>query len=252
MGARDLKSHNISINGYLEERNFATILSDLYHDKSSGFLEVRSDLVLGIFFYNGFVKYVNCDDPNLLIGKLLVSNNVITKEEQDKIIDFSNQQGIKFGEALIEKGLLTPHDLSRILELQLKLKLLNGFRFKSGDYRFIESNNINPETDIIFNINPLQVIYDAVDGNIFLEDYDLNDNEITGTIYPSLNFNKVREIKLSSNNQYKLIEYLRDPVPVQDTILKSPLDNPKTLKLLKFLKLVQFIRIEKQPVSIDF
>lgn len=252
MGAHDLKPLDKYISGYLEERKFATILSDLYYNKCSGYMEVSSDLKLVIYFYNGFVKYVSCDDPNLLIGKLLVSNNYLTKEQQERIIDFSDQQGIKFGEALIEKGWLTPHELSRILELQLKLKLLNGFRFRSGNYHFVESDNINPESDIIFNLHPLQIIYDAVDGNIFLEDYDLNDHEITGTLYPSLNFNKIREIHLSSNKQYKLIDLLRIPTPVQEILVKSPLDKPGSLKLLEFLKLVNFIRFDKQPVEIEF
>jgi len=133
-------------------------LSDLYLEKSSGYLDVRSDMEMGIFFFNGIVKYVDCDDPNLLIGKLLVSNEIITKEQQREIIDFSNKKGIQIGEALIEQGWLTPHELSRILEFQMKLKLLNGFRFKSGDYSFTETDKITPNSDIIFNINPLQVI----------------------------------------------------------------------------------------------
>lgn len=242
-GFYQLNSSNNGIKGSLEERNFATILSDLYLEKSSGYLDVRSDMEMGIYFFNGIVKYVDCNDPNLLIGKLLVSNEIITKEQQREIIDFSNKKGIQIGEALIEQGWLTPHELSRILEFQMKLKLLNGFRFKSGDYSFTETDKITPNSDIIFNINPIQVTYDAVDSNIFLDSYDLSQNEKAGTIYPSLFFNKINDIGMSSNQHHKLVGMLRSPIPVEEVISKSPMDKQKTLKFIKFTKLVQFVRI---------
>lgn len=231
------------IRGTLEERNFATILSDLYHDKSSGFLQVSSDMEMSVYFFNGFVKYVECNDPDLLIGKLLVSQDILTIEQQKEIIDFSNKKGMKIGEALIEQGWLTPHELSHILELQMKLKLINGFRFKSGNYSYTETEQINPDSDIIFSLNPVQITYDAVDSNILLSDYDLDEDDKTGKVYPSLCFNKIKEITMSSNKHYRLVELLRSPVSVSDVIEKSPFDRLNTLKFLKFLKLVQLIRI---------
>lgn len=241
-----MNSQNNGIKGSLEERNFATILSDLYHNKSSGYLDLKSDMDMSVYLYGGFVKYVDCNDPNLLIGKLLISHDILTKEQQQEIIDFSNKKGVKVGEALIDQGLITPHELSRILELQMKLKLINGYRFRSGSYTFFETDRVNPDSDIIFNINPIQVTYDAVDGNIFLDDYDLNEYEIAGTIYPSLFLNKIKELTMSSTKHYKLIEMLRSPVSVNEVISGSPVDRQTTLKLLKFLKLVQLIRISSE------
>ena len=243
-----MTSNKTRIRGSLEEHSFVTILSDLYHERGSGYLDVMSDMEMSIYFFNGIVKYVECNDPNLLIGKLLISQDILTKEQQREVIDFSNKKGVKIGEALIEQGWLTPHELSRILELQMKLKLINGFRFYSGEYSFTETEKINPNSDIIFNINPIQVTFDTVDGNLFLDSYDLSQNEIAGTIYPTLFFNKINDIVMSSNKHYKLAGMLRSPVSVDEVLSKSPMDKQQTLKFITFTKLVQFVRITSVDV----
>lgn len=188
------------------------------------------------------MKFIESEQTGLLLGKLLVKSELITEKEQQAIIDFSQRKGTKLGQELVEQGFLSTHELSHVLELQMKLKLLNGVKLTSGPYVYEPNKDI--KTEISFNINPIQVLYEAVDGNIFLDDYNFQDDDSDIFLYPSLNFYKIGEIILSSNNQYKVVDMLKDPISLAEVKSKSSLDKVKTSKLVKFLKLVQFIRVQ--------
>ena len=156
------------VSGRLEKTNFAKLLSTFHHDQRLGHLYVESDLTLNIYFHDGYIQFVECNDPNHLLGKLLVENKTISIKDQESAIDFTFESGLKIGESLLKLGKITPHELSSILELQLKLKLLNGFRCIDGFYGFKYSDQTEVET--IFRIDPIQVIYEAVDNNYIFED----------------------------------------------------------------------------------
>lgn len=241
---RSFSSHkrDSEISGSLKETSYAKILGDLYYGKCTGYLYLESDINLKIQFLHGYVQFVESNDPDLLLGKLLVANDMISEEDQREIIDFSVEKGIQVGQALIQLGKLTSHELSYILDLQMKLKLLNGFRFIDGSYRFVYTDGI--DTDTCYHINPIQIIYDAIDSYIYLEPYDFREYNSGGNIYPSLNMNKVSDIRFSSSKHYKLIDMLRKPLSINQILSNSPMDREHTLKMLQFLKLAQFIRIE--------
>lgn len=233
------------IKGKLEDMNFPSLLSFHHYRQSTGCLEIKSDTKLLIYFIDGYVRFIDCDDPDLLLGKLLVANNKITEQDNRNVIDFSKDTGLKTGEALIKLGKLSPHDLGYTLELQIKLKMLNGFRFKNGNYKFIEDHKLNPDT--FFRVDPIQVIYDAIDNNIITDDLELEEGELNGTLYTSEKLKqKTSELSLSSSRQYKLVNMLRSSVNISNLISTSPLDRNDTVKFLKFLLLAQLIKIEKQ------
>lgn len=237
-----LSNKNSEITGSIEENSFSKLLSDLYHNRSTGYLILESEIKLNIQFLHGFVQYVESDDTDLLLGKLLVTNDMISEEDQRTIIDFSREKGIRVGEALIELGKLTPHELGYILDLQMKLKLMNGFRLSEGTFIFTYTDSIN--TDTYYHINPIQIIYDAIDSYILLKPYDFRDYNSGGTVYPSSNMGKLSDIVLSTSRHYKLADMISEPVSLSYILLESPLDREDTLKFLQFLKLAQFIRIE--------
>jgi len=236
------------LKGNLREINFASLLSSHHYRKSSGCLEIISDTKLRIYFKNGYVEFVDCEDPDLLLGKLLVANKKITEKDNQNVIDFSNDTGLKIGEALIKLRKLSPHDLGHILELQIKLKMLNGFRLKNGTYRFLEEHQLKPDT--FFRVDPIQIIYDAMDSYILSDEFELSEDELNGTIHPHSRLSeKTSELTFSSSRQYKLVKMLRSPVIISNLISASPLDRTNTIRFLKFLVISQLIKIEKSTFA---
>jgi serine/threonine protein kinase len=236
------------VSGRLEKTNFAKLLSKFHHEKSLGHLYVESDLTLNIYFYDGYIQFVECNDPNLLLGKLLVENKTITIKDQESAIDYTLESGLKIGESLLKLGKITPHELSTILELQLKLKLLNGFRCIDGFYGFKYSDQTEIET--IFRIDPIQVIYEAVDNNYIFEDPLSSNIDIDGLIRPKeVLFTKIGELNLNSIKEIKLINMIKEEISISDLVTASPLSNQDTFKLLKFLDLTELVSIEKNYSS---
>lgn len=236
------------VSGRLEKTNFAKLLSKFHYEKSLGHLYVESDLTLNIYFHDGYIQFVECNDPNHLLGKLLVENKTISIKDQESAIDYTLESGLKIGESLIKLGKITPHELSSILELQLKLKLLNGFRCIDGFYGFKYSDQTEVET--IFRIDPIQVIYEAVDKHYIFEDPLYSNIDIDGLIRPKeVLFTKIGELNLNSIKEIKLINMIKEEISISDLVTASPLSNQDTFKLLKFLDLTQLISIEKKYSS---
>ena len=180
-----------------------------------------------------------------MLGKLLVENKTISIKDQESAIDYTLESGLKIGEALIKLGKITPHELSSILELQLKLKLLNGFRCIDGYYGFKYSDQTEVET--IFRIDPIQVIYEAVDQHYIFEDPSASNIDIDGIIRPKEElFTKIGDLNLNSIKEIKLINMIKDEISISDLVSGSPLSNQETFKLLKFLDLTELITIEKK------
>ena len=233
------------VSGRLEKTNFAKLLSTFHHEKSLGHLFVDSDFQFNIYFHDGYIQFVECNDPNLLLGKLLVENKTISIKDQESAIDYTLESGLKIGEALIKLGKITPHELSSILELQLKLKLLNGFRCIDGYYGFKYADQTEVET--IFRIDPIQVIYEAVDQHYIFENPSESNIDIDGVISPKEElFTKIGDLNLNSIKEIKLINMIKEDINISDLVAGSPLDNQDTFKLLKFLDMTELISIEKK------
>jgi len=234
--------------GRLEKTNFVKLLSKFHHEKSIGHLYIESDLTLNIYFHDGYIQFVECNDPNHLLGKLLVENKTISTKDQESTIEYSHKSGLKIGESLIKLGKITPHELSSILELQLKLKLLNGFRCIDGFYGFMYSDQT--EVEAIFRIDPIQVIYDAVDQHYIFEDPLSTNIDIDGLIRPKeVLFTKIGELNLNSIKEIKLINMIKEEISISDIVTSSPLSKLDTFKLLKFLDMTELISIEKNYSS---
>ena len=237
------------ISGKLEHTNFAKLLSKFHHEKCLGHLTINSDINLKVYFYEGFVQFVECDDSNLLLGKLLVENKTISLKDQKKAIEYTGESGLKIGEALIKLGKITPHELSSILELQIKLKLLNGFCCEKGFYGFQYSDET--EVDTIFRVDPIQVIYEAVDKHyIFNEEAMDNSLNLEGQIVAKDTLErKIKSINFGSIKEIRLANMVKDQVEISEIIENSPLDKQETFKFLKFLDLADLISIDKNYSS---
>ncbi|MGI9533708.1 MAG: DUF4388 domain-containing protein, partial [Thermodesulfobacteriota bacterium] len=231
------------LSGRIEDTGFAKLLSSFRHKRSFGQLHIESNVKLNIFFSNGLIQYVEYDDPKLRLGHLLVESETISEKDQYSAVEYSKESGLKIGEALIELGKLGKHDLSKILELQFKLKLLNGFRNLEGFYWYKDSEVDEIESD--FKIDPLQIIYDAVN-LYYVYDPSSYENDIDGIIHTEEEFiHKIHDLNLISNKQFKLASMIKENSSIKYVIDNSLLKEDETFKFLKFLELSELISIER-------
>ena len=180
------------------------------------------------------------------LAELLVSNSIITREEQQTAIAFANERDIKIGEALIKMGKISPHQLSSVLEDQIRKRLVGGFCLLNGKFYYKDTNTLNLE--VMYNIHPLQVIYDAVERSV-IEDQQISSLlKKDGTIL-SRRWGLAQDIatlKFSSTKELKLANLIKKAKTVGDLIEISPLDKENTRKFIFFLHLAEFIDLNDE------
>lgn len=122
--------------GDLGEIPFPVLLHALAVHRRSVVLEIeRRQLKKSIVLENGIP--VDCQS-NLLqdtLGKFMVSRGEITEEQNHQTLAKSATTGQPFSDLLVIEGLVSAHDLYKVLQLNLAKKLLDGFTWRSGTFR---------------------------------------------------------------------------------------------------------------------
>jgi len=232
--------------GDLCDLSLPFILSTFYKEKKSGILNIESDYNMKVYFIQGYIVYLEGNNKEYALAEILVDQSRISKEDQESAVSFAHETGLKIGEALIKMGKISPHELSDMLETQIKEKLLAGLVISTGKYYYIDTQDLNLE--VMYNINPIQVIYDAVKRSI-LEDRNITDliSDDTTSITPSPNItNELSNLKLASPKELKLANLLRKDQAISDLIDKSPLSEEETYDFLYFLKIADFIDLKSE------
>lgn len=236
----------------LSENKAAEIFCSIYYKKTTGTLSINSSRELKIHFYKGHINFVEYEDSSLYLGEILIKNNKISEEERKDVLNFVHKTGKQIGECLIRLNKISPHELNEILESQIKEKIRVGLLCVRGNYSF--KSFTEPETENIYNINPIQIIYDLVrEGllNPLKIDAENIDNELL--LSPTKNFEpEIARIKLSSLKEIKLSNLLRDNTSLKEVLINSPLDKKSSLYFLNFLLLCDLIKLNKSDRSISY
>ena len=244
IGFEDLDEYDEK--GEIEKRFFSQILCLFYREKKTGILYVDSDIELKIYFLQGNIVFLHGSNKRYALAELLVNQSIITREEQQTAIAFANERDIKIGEALIKMGKISPHQLSSVLEDQIRKRLVEGFSLTSGKFYYKDTNILNLE--VMYNIHPLQVIYDAVERSV-IEDQQISSLlKKDGTIL-SRRWGLAQDIatlKFSSTKELKLANLIKKAKTVGDLIEISPLDKENTRKFIFFLHLAEFIDLNDE------
>ena len=244
IGFEDLDEYDEK--GEIEKRFFSQTLCLFYREKKTGILYVDSDIELKIYFLQGNIVFLHGSNQRYALAELLVNQSTITREEQQTAIAFANERDIKIGEALIKMGKISPHQLSSVLEDQIRKRLVGGFCLLNGKFYYKDTNTLNLE--VMYNIHPLQVIYDAVERSV-IEDQQISSLlKKDGTIL-SRRWGLAQDIatlKFSSTKELKLANLIKKAKTVGDLIEISPLDKENTRKFIFFLHLAEFIDLNDE------
>jgi hypothetical protein len=147
-------------------------------------------------------------------------------------------------------GKISPHQLSSVLEDQIRKRLMEGFNLTGGKFYYKDTNMLRLE--VMYNINPLQVIYDAVDKSV-IEDLEVTSLLGRDDTVISRRWGLAQDIttlKFSSTKELKLANSVKKAKTVGDLIHMSPLDEQDTRKFILFLQLAEFIDL-KDKDSVD-
>ena len=130
----------LSIEGNLSETAFARILHNLYSLRATGLLHLENNnLKKVVYIRNGYPIFVRSNLVREFLGQMLVRTGLLSDEGLAESLEASKQSKQRHGSALIEMGLLEPHQLNDALRTQVLDKLLDIFSWPEGKYRFVQA-----------------------------------------------------------------------------------------------------------------
>jgi len=105
----------------------------------SGSLSIRGYDVETVFLFSeGMIVDVHTDRraPSGMLGAMLVDAGLLTPEQLRRFLEAQEKGGMKLGEALMEKSLISGDTLARYLSLQIKESLFETLKLQEGEYHF--------------------------------------------------------------------------------------------------------------------
>jgi Flp pilus assembly protein TadD len=142
--------------GSLEKTPFAGLLYSLARAETSGVLTIqRPPLYKEIYFENGAPIDARSNLVTETLSRFMVSAGWVDQTTSDTCFKEACSRGVRFGDILIEKHLITAEELLKVLQQNLAHKLLDGFSWREGNF---EIRHGEVETDSSLKVNVAQLI----------------------------------------------------------------------------------------------
>ncbi len=143
--------------GNLRETPFGVLLQALAVHGRTLVLEVaRHPLVKKIVLEGGVPVDCRSNLVQDTLGGFLVAAGRLGDEECHACLGAAAARGVPMGEVLVERGLLTPVDLFKVLQQNLAKKLLDLFTWREGAFR-LAADDLQPESALKIRVPQLVV-----------------------------------------------------------------------------------------------
>ncbi|HEX3110955.1 MAG TPA: DUF4388 domain-containing protein, partial [Thermoanaerobaculia bacterium] len=134
--------------GDLQQTPYAVLLLALALRERTAVLELRrTPLEKQIVFDAGSPVECRSNIATETLGRFLVAQGRISEQDCHAALNQSTSRGVPLGEILIERKLLAPTELYRVLQQNLGRKLLEPFSWKSGSWSI--SYNVPPTSSAL-------------------------------------------------------------------------------------------------------
>jgi len=154
----DVSSERLSIEGNLAESSFPRILHNLYGLRATGLLHLEhKNLKKVVYIRDGYSIFVRSNLVREFLGQRLLRAGLLTEDQLKESLERAKPQGQRYGMALIDMRLLTPHQLHDILREQVLEKILDIFAWPEGSYRFVQVREFKQNVTSI-NLSPANLI----------------------------------------------------------------------------------------------
>ena len=155
-------SSGLPIRGNLKNVPFTQILAGLYRERGQGGLFLlRNKIKKIVYFKDGQPMYIKSNVLSECLGRVLVSQRMITNEECDESVRLMKEGRRQQGAVLMEMRLISPHNLHFGLEQQLQHKLFDVFHWPDGEYEYRDNFQL-PDDTIALDMANAQIILEGL------------------------------------------------------------------------------------------
>lgn len=229
-------TERLSIEGNLAETDFPRILHNLYSLRATGLLHIEhKELKKVVYIRSGYPIFVRSNLVREFLGQRLVRNGNLSEAQLQESLEVAKAKGQRHGMALIEMGLLTPHQLQDVLRSQVVEKLLDIFSWPDGQYRFVQAREFKQNVTSI-DLSPANLILQG------LREHGSRE-QVQRILEPHLEryleeaenpMYRFQEIELTDNDQ-RLLASAVGTVPLKETLKRYMLSRKEVEPLLAAL-----------------
>ncbi len=237
--------------GSLEDISFAVLLNALSRSARSVVLEInRNQLTKEIVFESGSPVECRSNLVHETLSRFMVSAGKIDEAIANACFAESCTSGKRFGDILIERGIINAEGLFKLLQQNLAKKLLDGFSWRDGSFRMIEHVG---SSDSNLKVNVAQLIIIGVTRFATQAQVDGSIGPLIGkslTMHPEPFFS-LDDIKLSAA-QKPLVEVLsKRNLRVDELAGETGIPYQDLTRLLYAMTLIgNVIREDQMPAGI--
>ena len=230
--------------GNIESVSYPTLLSNIYRNKQTGILDINSQDKLRVYIVDGVPVFAEGGDVETALGRMLLSSGKISETSYETALETATEKKQRLGEILVGMGLVSPHELSSFLELQVKEKIIRGFSCIHGFYSFTEDNEFIDRM-VAYQINLPQVLYEGIKRCVGVERIEkiFFQKEKNPTVELNPDQKKEANTMGVGPKESRFIQLLKDRDQLSDIVKTSRLDRAETLKLLYFLYLLGSLKV---------
>ncbi len=223
--------------GDLGEIPFPVLLHALAMHHRSVVLSIeRRQVTKNIILENGVP--VDCQS-NLLqdtLGKFMVGRGDITEDQNLQLLSKSATTSNSFTDLLVAEGIVSPHEVYKILQQNLAKKLLDPFTWRSGTFHV---SSVLPDLDSPLKVNAPQLVLTGI--SKFAPETEIAEamapfEETKFFINPKPPYS-LKELRLSKDHQ-EVLALVSLGKKVSELISESGRDRPRVLRVLYSLAVI--------------
>lgn len=230
------------MNGNVFEGNF-TLFLKIANERKTGSLYVKKgDALRILYFLNGKFAYAHSNLKGERLLDVISSSGLLADEYIEDVVN-NLVPGESLGKIFVDRGYLTPMQLTKLVEAQQKKIFFSVLFLKDGEFRFFEE-------DLPTNIAPLNMeIVELIKEGI----YQCKDRVIIATLMGNLDtvFKRAESEynDFIAEKEKEFLKNLEEKSSLYELIRKSNYDEFETLKILLFLKIVGAIEEYKEEAD---
>jgi len=224
--------------GTLQETPYAALLLALSTHESGAVLRLkRNQLEKQIVFDDGSPVECRSNIATETLGRFLVSLGKITEQACHTALNESTSRGVPLGEVLVEKKLLAPTDLYRMLQQNLGRKLLEPFSWKSGIF---EISFDAPAASSALRVKVPQLIFTGI---MKVDTQESADEAASAAVGKFVSLAAgLDELRLSADQQ-KVVEAAKRGVAFDEIRTKSGVDPDDVHRIVAALLLLGIFKV---------
>jgi tetratricopeptide (TPR) repeat protein len=221
---------NVSWFGSLTNVPLAEVFRRVAAEELSGDLQVHlGSAIKSVYFDHGFVVFAASNLKRDRLGESMIDAGRISRHEFALASMIMKGSKRKFGEALVQAGVLSEEDLGREVAMQVNRIVLSLFKSKEGIYSFDERGT-NIPVDLMVSLSIYRIVLEGIrfmtDGKLILAGLPPLNTPVRVAERPPFT---VEPRKLKSVEQ-ELLKGARNPTPLASLLQDTEADRGLALR----------------------